>query len=234
MTMADSDLSMFRRFIERHTRESYSQPPVYQDLWVCFEHFGPPGFFVEVGACDGLHLSNTRLLEEQGWAGILVEANPEWHERLRGNVHRQRRRSAIDLNAIWSKEDPALPFWCTARPELASAQATATDDQHANIRREGYRRVEVPAITLARCLADHHAPEEIAYLSLDTEGAELEILREWFSLTRLWSFRLISVEHNWGPNREKVRELMEAHGYERRFPELSAQDDFYRLIGPHR
>jgi FkbM family methyltransferase len=226
--MSDSD-PFYRRFLERHQTESYSQPPVHQDLWVCFEHFGPPGYFVEVGACDGLYLSNTRLLEEQGWEGILVEPNPDWHEALRGNAARFRRRSEIDRRACWSESEKLIPLWCTARPELSAVSSVATADLHAAMRADSYRVEQVETATLARILTDHKAPEQIAFLSIDCEGAELEILHEFFSVTRLWSIRLITVEHNWGPSREPIRELLEAHGYERRFSEFSAQDDFFRL-----
>ena len=34
------------------------------------------GFFVDVGASDGLTNSNTRLMADRGWAGLMIEANP--------------------------------------------------------------------------------------------------------------------------------------------------------------
>ena len=50
-------------------------------------HFPPylqdDGFFLEVGAHDGEHLSNTLWLEKQkGWSGLLVEADPETYAQL--------------------------------------------------------------------------------------------------------------------------------------------------------
>src|SRR5579871_100108 len=44
------------------------------------------GFFVEFGACDGLHLSNTYLLETKfRWRGILSEPARAWHDALLKN-----------------------------------------------------------------------------------------------------------------------------------------------------
>jgi hypothetical protein len=60
----------FNTFCER--MESYSQ--IRQDLFVLFALGKTPGYFVEFGACDGVYLSNTFLLETYyGWSGLLVE-----------------------------------------------------------------------------------------------------------------------------------------------------------------
>lgn len=41
------------------------------------------GFFVEFGACDGLHFSSTLLLEKSfGWKGILAEPNGAYQKKL--------------------------------------------------------------------------------------------------------------------------------------------------------
>jgi hypothetical protein len=58
-----------------------------QDLWV-LERLGGKrnGYFVEIGACDGVYLSNTLLLESQyGWRGICVEPNRDYYYRLKEN-----------------------------------------------------------------------------------------------------------------------------------------------------
>lgn len=44
------------------------------------------GHFVEFGAWDGMHLSNTRRLVEQGWVGILIEGDAEKFAALQRNT----------------------------------------------------------------------------------------------------------------------------------------------------
>ncbi len=53
----------------------YSNAQLLQDLWVLYElKEKRHGYFVEFGACDGISLSNTLLLEKTfGWQGALAE-----------------------------------------------------------------------------------------------------------------------------------------------------------------
>ncbi len=43
------------------------------------------GFFVEFGAWDGIHHSNTRLLFEKGWSGMFIEGDPTKARHLKEN-----------------------------------------------------------------------------------------------------------------------------------------------------
>jgi hypothetical protein len=64
-------------------------------------------------------------------------------------------------------------------------------------------------------------------MSVDTEGSEYEILTAFPFGSR--TIRLLSVEHNHRPIERDLDRLMATHGYERRFPELSDWDAWYRL-----
>jgi virulence-associated protein VapD len=61
---------------KEHYTKSYSQ--LNQDTNALeFFNYKKNGFFVEIGANDGITLSNTYLLEKEfGWKGICVEAIP--------------------------------------------------------------------------------------------------------------------------------------------------------------
>lgn len=48
-----------------------------QDQWV-HSIVGDKGFFVDIGAYDGVQTSNTYALELAGWSGICVEAHPDY------------------------------------------------------------------------------------------------------------------------------------------------------------
>ena len=64
------------------------------------------GFFIELGANDGLKQSNTAFFEkEMGWNGILIEPSLEGYEKCKIN-----RKNSICLNyACVSNDYPVFP-----------------------------------------------------------------------------------------------------------------------------
>lgn len=65
--------------------------------------------------------------------------------------------------------------------------------------------------TLTEILDESNAPKYIDYLSLDTEGTELEILKGLdFSK---YVIGYISIEHNFRPLRNELRNYLQKNGY---------------------
>jgi FkbM family methyltransferase len=133
-----------------------------QDYWVIGEVFDEKrgGYFVDVGAHDGLELSNTFLLEKRyGWNGVCVEANPETFERLTAN------RSAECVNACLADKPGTVQFSMNA---MHSGIVGVTDEELGEV-------VNVEAQTLDNVLEACNAPSRIDYLSVDVEGAEDQV-----------------------------------------------------------
>ena len=72
----------FLEFVVKNRWNSQSQ--ISQDLFVFFFAKNQKnGFFIEIGACDGVKLSNTYMLEKVGWNGIICEPSKYWHMRIK-------------------------------------------------------------------------------------------------------------------------------------------------------
>lgn len=202
-------------------RRTRSKSQILQDLWVCFE-LGekPSGYFVEFGATNGSKNSNTWLLEKTlGWKGILAEPNPFWHSALAAE-----RDAAIEHRCVSSKSHETVTFIATndTDPELSGIARYADADHFAETRSRG-QRIEVETISLDDLLDQHGAPQRIDYLSIDTEGSELDILSA-YSFSR--RFNVLSVENN--PRNERaIDELLAANGYVRVFRQFSQWDSWY-------
>lgn len=203
----------------RHLGDSKSQ--LQQDIFVLTELcFKTGGYFVEFGATNGVDLSNTYLLEKGfGWTGILAEPARSWHSELKKN-----RSSIIESKCVWSTSGQTLKFNETASGEFSTIDVFSDLDQHSRVRESG-QRYEVETISLVDLLETYNAPNEIDYLSIDTEGSEYDILNS-FDFER-FKFKVITCEHNFTPQREKIHDLLTQHGYVRKFEEISEFDDWY-------
>jgi hypothetical protein len=72
--------------------------------------------------------------------------------------------------------------------------------------------IQVDSISLLDILDNSNAPSFIEYLSLDTEGSEFEILKN-FNFDK-YIFGWIDVEHNYvNPRRSEINNLLISKGY---------------------
>jgi FkbM family methyltransferase len=203
-----------------HHRRSKSQ--IFQDLLVLFL-LGEKrnGFFVEFGATNGISLSNSYLLETAyGWRGILAEPARIWHKALKHN-----RRAIIDTRCVWACTGETVEFTEAFSSELSTIDQFAGRDSHAAARAGG-AHYRVATISLNDLLASHNAPRSIDYLSIDTEGSEYAILKNFdFSA---FEIGIVTVEHNYAaPDRGNIASLMRARGFEQIFADYSLFDDWY-------
>jgi FkbM family methyltransferase len=192
-----------------------------QDLFVLSEvNFKREGYFGEFGAANGQSGSNTYLLEKEfAWTGILSEPARVWHLELRRN-----RNAIVDSRCVWSQSGVIVTFNQAPAATLSTIDAFSSSDGHSLARQEGIR-YEVETISLNDLLSKYNAPTRMDYLSLDTEGSELAIL-QGFDFNK-YSFKCITVEHNYTPMREKVYSLLTRNGYIRKYVEVSHVDDWY-------
>jgi FkbM family methyltransferase len=178
---------------------SFSQPATKQDEWVVetltewagpFSHEKRLGYFVEVGSHDGLHHSNTRLLEEEyGWRGMLIEANKELYEKSLVN-----RPNCKNVNALIDRCDGQQNFTIGDGKSVSYSGVTPyLPEGWFNHHKYGSKGYILPAYSLANILARFNAPKLIDYLSLDVEGAELAILEGLVQDGR-YSARCMTVE----------------------------------------
>jgi len=178
------------------------------------------GFFVEFGATNGQDLSNTFILEKLfDWRGILAEPARSWHQDLRKN-----RECEIETDCVWSESNVKLVFNEVPNLELSTIDAFSSGDMHEAVRKSG-SKYHVDTITLFDLLEKFNAPSVIDYISIDTEGSEFEILKE-FDFEK-YRFNFISCEHNFTQTREPIFKLLTDNGYKRVLEEVSGFDDWY-------
>lgn len=163
-------LQMSQFWTERHKGCStyFSDPEIRQDKWVESAFDGKrEGFFVEIGASDGVGSSNCCMLERRlDWSGICIEPNPDFYAKLCEN------RNAICLNRPVAPTERDVEF-C-----LAGYYGGIQDNLSSWHEKEwkGKPKIKMRTQVLADILDEHNAPSVIDYLSLDIEGGEADII----------------------------------------------------------
>jgi FkbM family methyltransferase len=178
---------------------------VGQDKWV-HSVLGSKreGFFVELGACDGIEYSNTLFFEKQlGWKGICIEPNDEYYSKLLKN------RSSMNVNELaFSEAGHEVDFSC-------SEAASGIVDENIGPFTRKDKLVKKKTTTLGAILDACRAPSIMDYLSLDVEGQEYNILKT-FPFDK-YKFRCMTVEHNaphiGNTQQMLIRNILESNGY---------------------
>ena len=134
---------------------------------------GFPGFFVDIGAYDGISNSNTFLLEQNGWKGICFEPNPNVFSRLKEN------RTCNCCNMAISDENHlSEPFIIVeGYAEQISCMLRHTPREHFDrIQMDLRGGSKKTGLVKVRKFSDEVCVRDITYLSIDAETHEMAIL----------------------------------------------------------
>lgn len=153
-----------------------------------YENYGKnlsTGYFVELGALNGKTQNSTLILEKKGWEGICIEPLPHNFKRLQKN-----RKCKLVEAAIYNKSgtieivDVGIPGW------------SGISETHQEQHKEKYNNNNT--IYEVKCLRfeELNTPKKINYFQIDTEGSELEILKDIDFKT--YNIEFISIEDNEG------------------------------------
>jgi len=208
-----------------------SESQLFQDLFVSYifaEQDTVGKRFLEFGATDGYHLSNSFMLEtKKGWQGVLAEPDPQWHQALKKN----RPNTRIITDCIYTDTGKKMPFVSSEIGELSGLKNHSHEDAegplqgNTEVRFKKYKEIEVTTISLNDVFENHFEGTPIDYMSVDTEGSEFEILSS-FNFER-YHPSVVTVEHNYTASQAKLDRLFSASDYVRIFPEFTNFDAWY-------
>lgn len=188
-----------------------------QDLWVIDTlNYKENGFFLDIGALDGVTHSNTYMLENRyNWNGICIEANPYVIHMLSSN------RNCMCVNSLlYSEEGLIKDFHCGNELSFLPNKNRDIDidyfKKYLEKQNVEYHKITMKTSTISKILDIYNAPFVIDYMSVDTEGTELDILKA-FPFDD-YHVNTITVEHNAGHignnYQKEIRDFLENNDFE--------------------
>lgn len=124
------------------------------------------GFYIELGANDGITQSNTAFFEfNRGWTGLLIEPSLDAFLKCKSARPKSNCLNYACVSSSYHCEKILGDFNGSL---MSSVNGTRLNNSNL---------VNTPVTTLDKVLDEYNPKPEIDLLSLDTEGYELEILK---------------------------------------------------------
>jgi len=170
------------------------------------------GFFLDIGAHDGISFSNSYFLEKKrGWSGICIEPNPDVFVQLKKN------RQSLNYNVCISDTEGSVVFRkIVGYSEMLSGILEFMDQKHIDRINDEcvkynstFEDIKVESKNLNAILKSDNI-RHIDYLSIDTEGAESKIIKS-IDLDEI-NIEFLTVENN--DSSDELRLYLKDKGYE--------------------
>lgn len=175
--------------------------------------FTEPGFFVEIGCWDGEHISQTAVLERQGWQGICVDPFPRNFdgrtcrviEKAVAGKSGQRDFIKVSIDRRYGGD---VSYFSGFADQFGKDPAI----KEIVLEHCDYEEVKVDCVTPDELFEQCNVPKFIHFLSVDTEGSELEIFQA-IDFEK-YAFGVIVFEHNRNQEaKEKIGKILWHWGY---------------------
>ena len=156
------------------------------------------------------------MLEKSfGWKGILFEPDRRFHDSI-SNL----RTVTLDRRPVYCRDDEAMKF---LEVSTSGELSTLNKFRRADGRFRTGSRHEVKTTTLNSALRLLDAPRNIDYVSIDTEGSELEVL-QGLDLNH-YNVGFLTIEHNFEMEKKHaITEYLAPFGFKPVLEEFSYQD----------
>lgn len=182
-------------FYSQYNQDEY----IYNNF---FKNKKDKGFFLEIGADDGIRFSNCKFFEETlNWDGIAIEAREQAYNKLIKN------RKCNCIHAVLSDIEENTTFLDIKGYGLGlSGLINKYDKRHVvrinndikNINNEGHDIINVKTEKLNNIL-DKYNVTNIDFLSIDTEGSEIDILKT-LDFNK-YNINVITIEDNYNDSK---------------------------------
>ncbi len=168
------------------------------------------GVFMEIGAFDGVSLSNTLFFEETlDWTGVCIEPIPYQFEKLQSN------RSCECINIAISNYNGITDFCWSKKVGMLSGLLENYDPRHVrridyelSMKDGGEKVILKVDVTTFNDVMERYGLTKLDFVTIDTEGGEENIIKS-IDFNK-YQIDVIFVENNYGFN---IKNYLTSKGY---------------------
>lgn len=157
--------------------------------------------FLEIGAYDGLFLSNTYCLLERGWTGVMIEPSPEAFLKLRDNLKQFQSQIQLVNCAISNKYGLTKFFECDESSTNNIKSISTTIPSHVQwwgsqnlYPKPRFREFHVATVPLIDVL--NQFGYDFGFVNIDVEAAN-EIVLSQLPISKMDHLQMICVEKDY-------------------------------------
>ena len=180
---------------------------------------GYSGVCIDIGAGVGTGRSNTYYFEKKYWRCLCIEPNPGLYNHMR-----MYRRLAMNLACSnYDKKEVPFQIYSANDGNQESISSLVVDQRLVDSHKGMINKVEEIKVEVKKLdtVLSRINLEKIDFVSIDTEGTELEVLMG-FDINR-WKPRLFIIENSF--NESKFTDYLDDFGY--KFSQRIGVNDFF-------
>ena len=192
-------------------KKKLSKSQIFQDLFAYFfSNCKKKGTFIEIGGGNGVNLSNSYILEKKfKWRGVICEPDSRLHANILA-----KRKCFLETKPVSSSANKNIYFYFKG-----------LYDSYARLS-YGPSAKKLKSISLNNLIKKYQLGKNIDYISIDTEGNELDIIKN-FNFNK-YNVKIFTIEHNFKKKiRERIYKILKKNNYQRVFKYISYMDDWY-------
>ena len=168
------------------------------------------GTCIEIGAVDGIEFSNSYHFEINGWDCLCIEPIPSHFDDLKKNRHLSL-NYAISSDNIDTVEFTSVVLDNNTRTAISSLKVD--ERLFEQIKGWGYNPIKenitVTSKRLDWCIENFFKHDNIDFISIDTEGTELDVLKS-FDVNG-YGLKLLVIENNF--NDPEIEDFLNSKGW---------------------
>lgn len=129
------------------------------------------GFYIDIGAYDPHRFSNTKRFYKKGWRGMNIEPNPNNYQKFI-----KYRKADINLNIGIGNVNATLNFYRFI-PDTLSTFSEKEANRYIKQGCELKDSIDILVKKLANVLDEYCKDKKIDFITIDTEGFDMEVLK---------------------------------------------------------